>query len=210
MTTRGQGEDAPVWSHTGLSSGSDSQTEANSGVGSYQKPQNNAGSTAQLDNTALCNPNTVRQIDEGDLEDAPLSDHSGNSDDNQEMASADDGAQEVTGANPVQPPRQGPAIMSPGINIAVTLEAPLLADPDNTDDEKGFHAATRTLSDGYQEACKEVQTIVRKSLRRSTTIDRTFVWGASAAIHHWVRAVHSAMDCLGESIEVQSHLLQEA
>ena len=103
----------------------------------------------------------------------------------------------------------------------VTLEAPLLTNLDNTDDEKarredfqlimqGFHAATRTLSDGYQEACKEVQTIVRKSLRRSTAIDHTFVWGASAAIRCWVRAVHRAMDCLGESIEEQLCLLQEA
>ena len=75
---------------------------------------------------------------------------------------------------------------------------------------QGFHAATRTLSDEYQEACKEVQTIVQKSLRNYTTIDRTFVWEASEAIRRWVKAVHLAMDCLGESLEEQSRLLQAA
>ena len=34
--------------------------------------------------------------------------------------------------------------------------------------------------------------------------------GALAAIHRWVRTVHPAMDCIGESIEEQSCLLQEA
>ena len=33
----------------------------------------------------------------------------------------------------------------------------------------------------------------------------TFVCGALAAIRQWVRAVHPAMDCMGESIEEQSH-----
>ena len=75
---------------------------------------------------------------------------------------------------------------------------------------QGFHTATRTLSNEYQQACREVQTIVRKSLRKSTAIDCTFVWGASATIHRWVGDVHLAMDCMGESIEEQSCLLQEA
>ena len=53
----------------------------------------------------------------------------------------------------------------------VALNVPLLADLVDMDDEKacreafqlimqGFHAATHTLSDEYQQACKEVQTIV--------------------------------------------------
>ena len=109
----------------------------------------------------------------------------------------------------------------------MAVDASLLVDPDdatdpaNTNDEKahreafqlimqGFSTATHTLWDEYQWACKEVQTIVRKSLRTSTALDRTFVCGASATIRHWVRAVHPAMDCLGESIEEQLHLLQEA
>ena len=224
MTTRGQGDDAPIWSHTGsnLSSGSDSQTKADSGISSYQKPPNDAGSTTRQDHTPWYSPDTIRKIDEGDLGDAPLSDHGGNSDNDQEMVSADDGVEEAMGTDPIQPPGRGPTITSLGINLTMAANALLMANPvdlGNTDDEKtcweafqlimqGF--STATLSDGYQWACKEVQTIVQRSLRKSTAEDRTFVWGASAAIHRWVQVIHPAMDCLGESIEEQLHLLQEA
>ena len=47
-------------------------------------------------------------------------------------------------------------------------------------------------------------------MKKSTAIDHTFVWGASAAIQQWVRAVQPAMDCMGESLEEQSRLLQMA
>ena len=226
VTTQGQGDDAPIWSHTGsnLSSGSDSQTEADSGISSYQKPPNDAGSTTQQDHTPWYSPDTIRKIDEGDLGDAPLSDRGGNSDDDQEMVSADDGVEEAMGTDPVQPPRRGPTITSLGINLTMAANASLMADPDDpgdTDDEKtcreafqlimqGFSTATHTLSDGYQWACKEVQTIVQRSLRKSTAEDHTFVWGASAAIRRRVWVIHPAMDCLGESIEEQLHLLKEA
>ena len=146
------------------------------------------------------------------------------------MVSRDDGAEEAMGTNPVWPTRPVAVVMGPAINLAVAPEAPegpeglgalLLAHPADTDDEKarrdtfqlimqGFHAATRTLSDRYQQACKEVQTIVQRSLRKSAAIDHTFVWGASAAVHRWVKAVHPAMDCMGESLEEQSRLLQMA
>ena len=143
------------------------------------------------------------------------------------MVRGDDGAEEATGTNPVWPTGPVATVMGLAVNLAVAPEAPegpgalLLADPADTDDEKacwdtfqlimrGFHAATCTLSNEYQQACKEVQTIVRRSLRKSTTLDRTFVWGASAAIHQRVKAVHLAMDCMGESLEEQSCLLQMA
>ena len=106
------------------------------------------------------------------------------------MVSGDDGAEEATGTNPVWPTRPVATVTDLAVNLAVAPEALgalLLADPADTDDEKahwdtfqlimqGFHAATCTLSDRYQEACKEVQTIVRRSLRKSTAIDCTFVW----------------------------------
>ena len=138
VTTQGQGDDAPVLSHTGsnLSSGSDSQTEADSGVGSYQKPQNDAGSTTRQDHTPRYSPNTIRRLEEGDLGDAPLSDRSRNSNNDQEMVSADDRVEEATGTNHVRPPRQGPTITSLDINLAVALDVLLLADPADTDDEK--------------------------------------------------------------------------
>ena len=143
------------------------------------------------------------------------------------MVSRDDGAEEATGTNPVWPTGPVAAVTGPAVNLAVApeaLEGPgalLLVDPADTDDEKahrdtfqlimqGFHAATCTLSDGYQQACKEVQTIVRRSLRKSITLDHTFVWGASAAVRRWVKAVHLAMDCMGESLKEQSRLLQMA
>ena len=137
------------------------------------------------------------------------------------MVSTDDGVEEAMGTNPVGPPGQGPTITSPGVNLVVAPEVSLLASPANKDDEKacrdafqlimqGFHTTTRTLSDEYQQACKEVQTIIWKTLRKSTAMDHTFVWGALAAIHRWVRTVHLAMDCIRESIEEQSCLLQEA
>ena len=137
------------------------------------------------------------------------------------MVSRDDVAEETMGADPTRPTRQETTVTGPAVNLMVALEAPLLADPADTDDEKacrdafqlimqGFHAATCTLSNGYQQACKEVQTIVRRSLRKSTAIDHTFVWGASAAVRWWVKAIHPAMDCMGESLEEQSRLLQTA
>ena len=115
------------------------------------------------------------------------------------MVSGDEETEEVTGANPVWPTGPIATVTSPAVNLAVAPEAPegpeapLLADPADTDNEKarrdafqlimqGFHAATCTLSDGYQQACKEVQNIVRRSMKKSTAMDHTFVWGASATI----------------------------
>ena len=47
VTTRGQGDDAPIWTHTrsNLSSSLESQTKGDSGVGSYRKQQSGAGAT---------------------------------------------------------------------------------------------------------------------------------------------------------------------
>ena len=118
------------------------------------------------------------------------------------------------GTNPIWPTGPVAAVTGPAVNLTVALEAlegpetPLLADPADTDDEKacqdpfqlimqGFHAATHTLSDGYQQACKEVQNIVWRSMKKSTAMDCTFVWGALAAIHRWVQVVQPAMDCMG-------------
>ena len=132
------------------------------------------------------------------------------------MVSRDEGAEEVMGTNPVWPTGPVATVMAPEGS-----EAPLLVDPADTDDEKacwdafqlimqGFHAATHTLSDKYQQACKEVQNIVRRSMKKSTAIDCTFVWGASATIRRLVRAIQPAMDCMEESLEEQVCLLQTA
>ena len=202
VTTWGKGDNIPIWTHTGSNSSSSSelQTEGDSGISSsYQKPPGGAGSITRCDHTPRYSPETVRKLDGGDLEDAPLSDHGGNNDGDQEMVSGDEGAEEVTGTNPVWPTGPAATVTGPAVNLVVAPEASegsealLLVDPADTDDEKarqdtfqlimqGFHATTRTLSDRYQLACKEVQSIVQKSMKKSTAMDRMFVWGASAAI----------------------------
>ena len=104
VTTRGKGDDVPIWTHTGsnLSSSSESQTGGDSGIGSsYRKPLGSTGSTTRHDHTPRYSPETVKKLDGGDLEDAPLSDHGGNNNGDQEMVSRDEGAEEVTGTNPV-------------------------------------------------------------------------------------------------------------
>ena len=143
------------------------------------------------------------------------------------MVSRDEGAKEVMGTNPVWPTGPVATVTGPAVNLAMApeasegSEAPLLADPADTDDEKacrdafqlimqGFHAATRTLSNSYQQACKEVQNIVRRSMKKSTAMDRMFVWGASATVCQWVQAVQPAMNCMEESLEEQVCLLQVA
>ena len=133
------------------------------------------------------------------------------------MVSRDEGAEEVMETNPVWPTGPTATVTGLAVKLAVALEtpegseAPLLADPAETDDEKarrdtfqlimqGFHATTHTLSDRYQQACKEVQNIVQRSMKKSTAMDRTFVWGASATVHRWVQAIQPAMDCMEESL----------
>ena len=115
------------------------------------------------------------------------------------MVSRDEGTEEVMGTNPVWQTGPAATVTGPAVNLAVAAEAPegseapLLADPADTDNEKahwdafqlimqGFHAATRTLSKRYQQACKEVQNIVRRSMKKSTVMDHTFVWGVLAAV----------------------------
>ena len=167
VTTRGQGNNVPVWTHTGsnLSSSLESQTEGDSSISSYQKPPGGAGFTTRRDHTPQYSPETIRKLDKGDLEDAPLSDHGGNNDGDQEMVSGDEGAEEVMGTNPVWPTGPIAAVTGLAVNLAVAPEAPegpeapLLVDPADTDNRKafqdafqlimqGFHAATRTLSNG--------------------------------------------------------------
>ena len=108
------------------------------------------------------------------------------------MASGDDKAKEATGTDPIRPARPMATVTSLAINLVVAPEAlegsevPLLGDPADMEDEKahrgafqliveGFRTTTCTLSDGYQDACKEVQTIVQRSLRKFTTMDHTFI-----------------------------------
>ena len=83
------------------------------------------------------------------------------------MASGDDGARQVTGTVPVGLAGLMATITSPTFNLTVAPTIPEGSDPQlgDPEDEKdcqgtfplimeGFQTATRTLSDGYQDACK--------------------------------------------------------
>ena len=75
---------------------------------------------------------------------------------------------------------------------------------------QGFWTVSQTLSAAYGAASAEIQIIVRKSLAKTTAEDRTFVWGASGAIHQWVDSVRPDMASSEESTKDQAQLLAEA
>ena len=75
---------------------------------------------------------------------------------------------------------------------------------------QGFRTVSQTLSVAYGAACSEIHTIVRKSLAKATAEDRTFVWGASGAIHRWLDSVKPAMAATEKSTKDQVQLLAEA
>ena len=71
---------------------------------------------------------------------------------------------------------------------------------------RGLHAATQTLSNGYQRPCLEVQGLVKQSLNLSTHKDHKFMMEASTVLRRWMKAVQPAIDCLGKSMAKQSRL----
>ena len=75
---------------------------------------------------------------------------------------------------------------------------------------QGFRTITQTLSAAYRATCDEIQVIVRKSLAKTTAEDRTFIWGASRAIHQWLNSVKPVMDCTDKSTKDQAELLADA
>ena len=228
--TRGQGSDVPVWTNTGSnpSASSDSQTEGDSSIGSYWMPPGDAGSITRHDHTPRYSPDTVWRMDEGISEDALLSNHNDGSNGGHEIMSGDnrnDRDEQVTGSNPrlvATNTATGPdAALKVASEVTDPMETPLLGDPADMDDEKarrdafqllmqGFYSVTHTLSNSYQDASREVQTIVWRALQRATAIDCTFVWGTSGTIRCSVKEVQPAMDCMEGSLEEQARLLQRA
>ena len=75
---------------------------------------------------------------------------------------------------------------------------------------QGFWTVSQTLSAAYGAASSEIYTVVRKGLAKATAEDRTFVWGASGAIRHWLDSVKPAMAATEESTKDQAQLLAEA
>ena len=58
---------------------------------------------------------------------------------------------------------------------------------------QGFRTVAQTFSATYGVTSSDIQQVIRRSLRESTNDDRTFIYGASNAIHRWVESVHPAM-----------------
>ena len=75
---------------------------------------------------------------------------------------------------------------------------------------QGFRTVSQTLSVAYGAASSEIQTIIRKSLAKATAENRTFIWGASGAIRHWLDSVMPAMAATEKSTKDQAQLLAEA
>ena len=75
---------------------------------------------------------------------------------------------------------------------------------------QGFRTISQTLSAAYGAASSEIQTIIWKSLAKATAENRTFIWGASRAIHHWLDSVMPAMAAMEKSTKDQAQLLAEA
>ena len=209
VTTRGLGTDDPVWMNTGSpessNSSAGSQSEGDSGLGSNfrgtdTEPRTKAPLRASPD--AWKDPTKA-------AEDASLSDR-GDADEDVEMVDAEvietKGPDNEGGPAPRHTPEpeevldQAPDLMEENPEEVAGEGEP--QEPQDPDDDapdlagqvlQGFHTVTQTLSATYGSASSDIQQVIRRSLRESTNDDRTFIYGASNAIHCWVESVRPAM-----------------
>ena len=209
VTTWGLGADNPVWTNTGSarssSSMAGSQSEGDSGLGSNfwgtdTEPRSKVPLWASPD--ARKNPTEA-------IEDAPLSDR-GDTDDNVEMVDAEviDGEGPDDEGGPI--PRRMPELEEvpeqvPNIPEENPEEVAGEGDPQEPQEPQddaaqpyhqvlqGFRTVAQTLSAAYGSASADIQQVIRRSLLEATNEDRTFIYGASNAIRHWVESVCPAM-----------------
>ena len=210
VTTRGLGTDNPLWTNTGSarssSSTASSQSEGDSGLGSNFRvtdTEPRTGAPLQASPDARRGPTDV-------IEDAPLSDW-GNADEDTEMVNAkvieaerpdDDGGPPSPrhSPEPEEVPEQVPDPLEENLE-EVAGEGDPQAPQDPQDDApqpyrqvlQGFQTVAQTFSAAYSNASANIQQVVWRSLRECTNDDRTFIYGASNAIRHWVESVHPAM-----------------
>ena len=180
VTTRGQGTDNPVWTNTGSAESSDLT----------------AGSQSEGDPTNV-------------VEDAPLSDR-GEADEDEEIADAevieaeglDNEGEPAPGHSPEpeEVPEQAPMPLEENPEeVAREGDPQEPQDPQDDPPEphqqvlQGFQTIAQTLSAAYGSASFDIQQVVQRSLRESTNDDRTFIYGASNAIRHWVESIQPAM-----------------
>ena len=167
----------PVWSHAGsdLSSSSESQTVGDSGISSYRKPWNDARSTAQHNHTPRYSPDTVKRLEEGGPRGCSPKQPWW-----EQRWGPRDGERRWRGwKNYGGWPHRANRTRShsPQVWLSTSrwhrrprywltrqiLMMRRLAGMPSSLLCRVFHTTTHTLSDEYQEACKEVQTIVWKS-----------------------------------------------
>ena len=206
VTTRGLGTDHPVWTNAGLTGSSSlmasSQSEGDSGLGSNlpvtdTEPQTRAPLRASPD--ARRDPTEV-------IEDAPLSDRG----EDIEMVDAEVIEAERPDSEGGSVPRRSPdpeevLEQTPGQPEENPDEIAGEGDPqapqDPQDDSlqphrqvlQGFWTVAQTFSATYSVASSDIQQVIWRSLRESTNDDRTFIYGTSNAIRHWVESVCPAM-----------------
>ena len=209
VTTQGLGTDDPVWTNTG-SAGSSSSTAS-----SHSEGDSGLGSNLQVTDTEPRTRAPLRASPEAQrdptevIEDTPLSDR-GDANEDTEMVDAevieaerpdDDGRsaprhspdpEEVLERVPDQPEEDPEEVAGEG-----DPQAP--QDPQDDTPQpywqvlQGFWTVAQTFSATYGSASSDIQQVIRRSLRESTNDDRTFIYGASNAIRHWVESVCPAM-----------------
>ena len=209
VTTWGLGTDDPVWTNTG-SAGSSSSTAS-----SHSKENSGLGSNLRVTDTeaqtrAPLRPSPDARGDPSEImEDTPLSDRDGANED-LEMVDAEVIEAERPGGDGGSAPRRSPDPEEVPERIPdqpednpdeVTGEGDPQAPEDPQDDIpkphrqvlQGFRTVAQTFSAAYGDASSDIQRVIWRSLRESTNDDRTFIYGASNVIRHWVQSVCPAM-----------------
>ena len=220
VTTRGEGANTPVWTHAGpakdSSSTSDSQSKDDSGLGSNPSIQPRQDTDTEPRRGATPHPSLDHTQQPAD--DDPLSDQ-GEGDGDQEMPNAHEQQGKEQGVNDPADPEPTPDETQegapPGDNQVETGDGEEPEEPKEPREPyqivlQGFWTVSQTLSAAYGATSSEIQTIIRKSLAKATAEDRTFVWGASGAICHWLDSVKPAMAATEEDTKDQARLLAEA
>ena len=220
VTTRGEGADTLVWTHAGpakdSSLTSDSQSEGDSGLASNPsiQPRQDTDTEPRWGTTPCLSPNHTQQP----ADDDPLSAR-GKGDGDQEMLNAHEQQGEEQGVNdPADPeltPDETQEGAPPGDDQVETGDSEEPEAPEEPREPyqivlQGFRTVSQTLSAAHGATSSKIQTIVRKSLAKGTAEDRTFVWGASGAICHWLDSVKLAMAATEEDTKDQARLLVEA
>ena len=75
---------------------------------------------------------------------------------------------------------------------------------------RGLQGVARIMSDGFEKATADVQTVVNESLAGVIRSDIRFIEGASSTLVKWVRAVQPAIDSLDRPVDMQGRLRREA